>query len=54
MCKAVEEYTLRTKVLTAIDIYREDKITDTEIIDKIGKKFKVTADYVKQLMKSAA
>jgi len=50
MCKAVEEYTLKTKVLALIDYLTGEGIAKEEIIQKITNKYPVTAEYVEELM----
>lgn len=50
MCKGMEEYTLKTKVETAIGIYRDMNLTEEEIAETVAKRFNVTVEYVKNLM----
>ncbi len=54
MCKAVEEYTLKTKVLALIDYLAGEGIAKEEIIQKITNKYPVTAEYVEELMAAYA
>lgn len=50
MCKAVEDYTLKTKVLALIDYLTGEGNTKEEIIKKIVSKYSVTPEYVEGLM----
>lgn len=50
MCKSMQEYTLKTKVLAYIDAYRSLNLDDTEIVKMIVKQLGVASEYVKGLM----
>ena len=50
MCKAVEDFTLKTKVLALIDYLTGEGDSKEEIIKKIVNKYPVTPEYVEGLM----
>ena len=52
MCKGMEEYTLRTRVLSIIDYLKMKNTPVDEIIAEVVKTFDVTEDYVKSLMEA--
>lgn len=52
MCKGMEEYTLRTRVLSIIDYLKMKNTPVDEIIDEVVKTFDVTEEYVKSLMEA--
>ena len=49
MCKSMQEYTLKTKVLTAIESYRT-MIDDAEVVKMVVKQLEVSREYVENLM----
>jgi len=50
MCKAVEDYTLKTKVLALIDYLSGEGETKENIVKIIVGKYPVTPEYVEELM----
>ena len=50
MCKSMQEYTLKTKVLAYIDAYRSLNLDDTEIVKMVVKQLDVSKEYVESLM----
>ena len=50
MCKAMEDYTLKTKISGVIDGMRIAGMSENDIITKIAEKFSVTKDYVLALL----
>ncbi|GEM_PF-1878321 len=50
MCKAMEDYTKKQRIVGAIDILKLDGVSDEDIIAKIMKLFDVTRDYVLALL----
>ncbi len=50
MCKAMEAYTLKTRIETLIDYLREEGVAEEQIAERVAKKFDVTVEYVKELM----
>ena len=50
MCKGMEEYTLKTKILGAIEAFKLVGKTEEEIIQLIVENYHVTIDYVKNLL----
>ena len=50
MCLAMEKKTLRDNIMGAIEILKDEGISDEAIIEKIIKKFGVTKDYVLELL----
>ena len=52
MCKGMEEYTLKTKVLAVIDYLRTVNTSQNDIVKEIVKTFNVSEDYVKSLLEA--
>ena len=52
-CKAVEDYTLKESVLAVIDCLKDEGKSFEEIVEKIVRKYNVTEEYVRGLMKVA-
>ncbi|MBR1865366.1 MAG: hypothetical protein IJ801_02545, partial [Lachnospiraceae bacterium] len=50
MCLAMEKKTLRDNIMGAIEILKDEGISDEAIIEKIIKKFGVTKEYVLELL----
>ena len=50
VCKAMEAYKLKNKVVGAIEAFRDMNISEEEIAERVAKKFNVTVEYVKELM----
>ncbi len=51
MCKAMEDYTLKTKILGVIDGMKLTGASESDIIEKITETFGITKDYVLFLLK---
>ena len=51
MCKAMEDYTLKTKILGVIDGMELTGASESDIIEKITETFGITKDYVLFLLK---
>lgn len=52
--KAAQEFALRERIKGAIDMLRDDGLSDSEIIKRVTKKYDVTEEYVLDLMHTAA
>ena len=52
MCKGMEDYTLKTKVLGAIECLKSMNASEADIVSQIMKIFSVSEDYVKSLMEA--
>ena len=52
MCKGMEEYTLKTKVLGAIECLKNLNTSENDIVSQIVKIFNVSEEYVKSLMEA--
>lgn len=50
MCKSMQEDTLKTKVLSAIELYRTMIDDDAEVVKMVVKQLGVSPEYVKNLM----
>lgn len=50
MCKSMQEYTLKTKVLAYIDAYRSLNLNDDEVVKLVVKQLRVSPEYVESLM----
>ena len=50
MCKAMEDYKIKSEVTGAIKAYRLDGTPDEDIIAKVTKLFDVTKEYVLALL----
>jgi hypothetical protein len=46
----MEAYSLKMKIEGAIDLLREMNMPETEIAERVAKKFDVSIEYVKNLM----
>lgn len=58
MCKAMEdmrnEAENRGKFLGAIDILKDDGLSEKEIVERVAQKYSVSEEYVRSLMHTAA
>ena len=50
MCKAMEDYTKKVKIISIIDYMRDEGKSESDIIDKIIDKYHVTKEYVLALL----
>lgn len=57
MCKAMEdmrnEAENRGKILGAIDILKDDGLSEKEIVERVAQKYSVSEEYVRSLMPTA-
>lgn len=57
MCKAMEdmrnEAENRGKILGAIDILKDDGLSEKEIVERVAQKYSVSEEYVRNLMPTA-